>query len=74
MRDRLIEVFKRTFEVEKVNENTSQKNLENWDSLNHINLVIEIENEFEISIEPEEMDEMKDFKTIERIVSEKLKN
>ena len=40
--------------------------------MNHLNLIVEFETEFEITIEPEEMGIMKDFKTIETIISRKL--
>ncbi len=74
MRERLLDVFRRTFEDVKINESISQKNYENWDSLNHINLIVEIENEFNISIEPDDIDKMKDFSTVEKIVMEKSGN
>ncbi|NDP22087.1 MAG: acyl carrier protein [Paludibacter sp.] len=74
MRERLLDVFRRTFEDVKINESISQKNYENWDSLNHINLIVEIENEFNISIEPDDIDKMKDFSTVEKIVMGKSGN
>ena len=72
MNERLLQVFKRTFELETVDESISQKNCDKWDSMNHLNLIVEFETEFEITIEPEEMGIMKDFKTIETIISRKL--
>ncbi len=73
MREKLINVFRKTFEDLNIDETVSQKNCENWDSLNHINLIVELENEFNVSIEPDEMDEMKDFYAVEKIISAKLK-
>ena len=35
-----------------VDENTSQNNCEKWDSMNHLNLVIELEDTFEVELEP----------------------
>ncbi|HRS19664.1 MAG TPA: acyl carrier protein [Bacteroidales bacterium] len=72
MKERILLVFKRTFELETVDESISQKNCDKWDSMNHLNLIVEFETEFEITIEPEEMGIMKDFKTIETIISRKL--
>jgi len=74
MKNRLLGVFSKAFNIANVDETISQRNCEKWDSLNHINLVVEIENEFDISIEPEEFDEMKDFRSIEKIVLSKLNN
>ena len=72
MKERILLVFKRTFELETVDESISQKNCDKWDSMNHLNLIVEFETEFEITIEPEEMGIMKDFKTIETIITRKL--
>ena len=72
MKQRLIDVFQRTFGLESVSDDLSQKNCTKWDSLNHLNLVIELEEEFAISLEPEEIAEMKEFSIVERIVAAKL--
>ena len=42
-----------------VDENTSQNNCEKWDSMNHLNLVIELEDTFEVELEPNEISLMK---------------
>jgi acyl carrier protein len=73
MREKILNVFKRAFELEQVNETISQKNCVKWDSLNHMNLIVELESEFNITIEPEEISEMKDFVTVEKIIFEKTK-
>ena len=49
-----------------VDENTSQNNCEKWDSMNHLNLVIEVE------LEPNEISLMKSFSDIKNIISNKL--
>jgi acyl carrier protein len=72
MRKRLLDLFKRTFELEIVDETISKTNCHKWDSLNHLNLVVEIENEFNISLEPNEIGEIKDFLSAERIIMEKV--
>jgi len=71
-KDRLLDVFCRTFELSTVSESISQKNSDKWDSLNHINLVVEIETEFDIMLEPEDISEMIDFESVLRIVERKL--
>ena len=74
MNDRLLDVFKRTLELDSIDETVSQKNCEKWDSMNHLNLIIEIESEFDISLEPEEIGAMKDFSIAENLVLSKLKS
>jgi len=71
-KDRILDVFRRAFELPTVSESISQKNSDKWDSLNHINLVVEIETEFDIMLEPEDISEMIDFKSVLRIVERKL--
>jgi len=55
-----------TFSVERtfLNEDTSQKNLPAWDSLRHLNLIVALEDEFEVSFEPEQIAIMTSFATI----------
>jgi acyl carrier protein len=72
MNKSILEVIKRTFELENVDTTVSQKNCVKWDSLNHLNLIIELESEFNLSFEPEEIAEMKSYEDIERIISAKV--
>ncbi len=51
----------------------TQSNIPNWDSVNHLNLIIEFENNFLIDIEPEEIVKMDDFYNIYEILSKKIK-
>ena len=48
--ERLNEVFRDVFDDEtiEVNENTNSDDIEDWDSLEHINLVSAVEREFNI--------------------------
>ncbi|MEI6681681.1 MAG: acyl carrier protein [Bacteroidota bacterium] len=62
----------RTFGLSEIADDISQKNCEKWDSLRHLNLIIELESEFDISIEPEEIAEMKSFEDVFRILQRKL--
>jgi acyl carrier protein len=71
MKDRILKVIKETFELNKVDETVSQKNCERWDSMNHLNLVIALEEEFDISFEPEEIAEMRSFDDIQKIINSK---
>lgn len=71
MKEEILEVVSRVLETE-VDENTSQKNCSQWDSLHHLNLIIELEMEFDVSFEPEEIAEMKSVSEIEAKLKFKL--
>lgn len=71
MKERLFRVLSQVLKSE-VDENTSQKNCSNWDSLHHLNLIVELEIEFDVSFEPEEIGAMKSVAVIEKILKEKL--
>lgn len=70
MEERLKEVFIRVFNDSKIDDTISRENYEMWDSINHISLIVELESEFDIDIDPEEFQDIKDFKS----VFEKLQN
>jgi acyl carrier protein len=71
MEEKILEILKETFELETVDRDCSQKNCEAWDSMGQLNLVAELEEAFDISLEPEEIGEMTSFDDVVRIVSEK---
>lgn len=71
MEERILEVLKNTFELDTVDKTCSQENCEKWDSMGQLNLVVELETEFDVSLEPEEIGEMKCFDDIVRILKAK---
>lgn len=72
MEQQLLDVLRRVFKDPSLDETCSQKNCAAWDSMNQLNLVIELEMEFGISLEPEEIGRMVDFQSILEIVNSKL--
>jgi acyl carrier protein len=72
LKDKIISVSQKVFGLEQIDENASQHNVEKWDSLGHLNLVVALEEEFDVSFEPEEIAEMQDIKTIIRKLKQKL--
>lgn len=64
--EKVLALMAETFNVERelINEETSQKNLSAWDSLRHLNLIVALEDEFEVSFEPEQIAIMTSFATI----------
>ena len=72
MEKQLLDVLRRVFKDPSLDENCSQKNCAAWDSMNQLNLVIELEMEFGISLEPEEIGRMIDFPSVLEIVKSKV--
>ena len=67
----LFKIFTKVFGIidNSINMNTSQENLENWDSLNHILLIVEIEKKFNIKFKVGEIGELDSAKKIfERVI------
>lgn len=71
MKEKIIEILKNVLETESIDENSSQENIEAWDSMHQLSLAFELESEFNISFEPEEIARMKSVNEIERIVAAK---
>ena len=59
--EKLQEIFRGLFEDKTlvINPETSAKDVDNWDSMNHILLITEIESQFNISFEMDDLIEMK---------------
>ena len=58
-----------------INNNSSMKNIEKWDSLNHIGLINEIEEKFNLQFNDEDIVKMINFKIIiNKIINIKRKN
>lgn len=72
MEEKILEIIKETFDLESVDDSISQKNCEAWDSMGQLNLVADLEEAFDISLEPEEIGEMKSFDDIVRILKAKV--
>lgn len=71
MEERILDVLKETFELETVDKTCSQTTCDAWDSMGQLNLVAELEDTFDVSLEPEEIGTMKSYDDIVRILKEK---
>lgn len=71
MEKKVLEILKNVFELETVDTTCSQQTCEKWDSMGQLNLVVELESEFDISLEPEDIIEMKSYNDIIRIIKSK---
>ncbi|MBR1578192.1 MAG: acyl carrier protein [Bacteroidales bacterium] len=72
MEEKILEIMKSVFGLETLDETCSQENCEKWDSMAQLNLAVELEMEFDMTLEPEEIGEMKTFSDVVRIVKSKM--
>lgn len=70
MRERVKQVMREAFDLSEISDDISQKNCAKWDSMHHLQLVVGLEMEFDISFEPEDIGDMASLEKIE----EKIKN
>lgn len=48
----------------QISEQSSSQNISTWDSVHHLNLVLALEQEFNLQFEPEEIDQMNSIQQI----------
>ena len=72
--ERLNNVFRDVFDDEsiEVNENTTSADIEDWDSLEHINLIVAVENEFGIKFNMGEVTTMKNVGEMVEIIASRI--
>ncbi len=75
MEDRIKKVMSAVFEVpvEAINDKLSPDTIESWDSLKHMNLVVALEEEFDVHFNDEDIVEMMNYSLIRLILLKKLK-
>lgn len=71
MEEKILNVLRNVLEDANIGMDCSQSNCENWDSLHHLSICFELEGVFHVQFEPEEMETMKSFADIKRILEEK---
>ena len=57
----------------KINSKSTNKNTKNWDSLNHVKLILSLEKNFKIKFDLSEFDQLDSFLSIKKIIKSKLK-
>jgi acyl carrier protein len=69
------QVMSLVFEVplESIADDASSDNIENWDSLRHLNLILALEDEFGVSIPDEEVGNLVNYRLIEITINELVK-
>jgi acyl carrier protein len=61
MKEKLLQILKDTLENEGISQNVSQENCDEWDSMAHLNIIIAIEDEFDVSVEPDDIVRLSSF-------------
>ena len=73
MDERLEKIIREVFEIaeDTIDENWTSDDIPDWDSVGHLNLIMEVEKEFNIKVEIEEMFEIEKLADIARILKKK---
>lgn len=58
--------------VDDINAQSSPDNIKSWDSINHLNLMLALEETFQKKISPEEIEQMTSVEHIYRLIKEKI--
>lgn len=56
----------------KITAQSSPENIESWDSVQHLNLILALEQDFSVQFEPEEIDQMSSIDRILNVLQSKL--
>ena len=72
MEQKIIEILKKALECPTANESCSRENCDNWDSLHNLNLAVELEIEFNVSLEPDEIEKLCSYEDVVRIIKSKM--
>ena len=71
--DRVQTVFSDVFQIarEQVRPDSSPDTIPNWDSLQHLNLVLALEQEFQVQFSPEEIEQLLSVELVAALLEEK---
>lgn len=74
VKDKVIEIVAKVCETEPANitEESSIGDFAGWDSMGHLTILSNVEEEFDINFEPEEMMDLEDVSDIIKAVNDKL--
>jgi acyl carrier protein len=69
MENKVLEILKNVLEDNNIDATCTQENCEKWDSMAQLNISVELEDAFDIILEPEHIAEMRSVADICRIIS-----
>jgi acyl carrier protein len=68
MEEKVLEILRNVLDINSVDETCSQATCQNWDSMAQLNIVVELETEFNVILNPEDIAEMKSYADIVRLL------
>lgn len=70
----LMRIFADVFQVpiESISPDSSPETIESWDSLQHLNLVLALEQEFSVQFSPDEIEKLVSPRLVSTLLTEKL--
>ena len=71
---RIIFIMSEVFDINKdlIKNDSSTNNLVEWDSMNHMNLIVALEEEFKCEFDEDDIEIMVSFETVKTIIENKL--
>ena len=74
MNDKIMNIMASVFDVkaDSIYENSSPDTIANWDSMKHIDLILSLEEEFNLEFDEKEISEMMSFSNINKIINDKI--
>ena len=72
MEEKVLHILRTVLEDQTLDNICSQDSCETWDSLRHLNICFELEGEFGVVFQPDEMAAMKSFDEIKHMLAMKL--
>jgi acyl carrier protein len=70
--EQLQEIFRNAFSSDvSINSETSKDNLPEWDSINHLNLIVELEDQLNFQFTPEEIESIKSVNILLDLIQKK---
>jgi acyl carrier protein len=72
MKNKIKATMKEVF-GEEIPDDFSKESSDKWDSLMHLDLIVKLEDEFNVSFTPDEIGSIESYRDVEKILSEKIK-
>ena len=72
MEKKVLRILRTVLDDNSLDCNCSQENCDAWDSLHHLNICFELEGEFGVVFQPDEMTAMKSYDEIKCMLEKKL--
>jgi len=74
MEDRIKLVMSNVFDIDvnSIDNASSPDNIENWDSLKHMNLIVALEEEFDIEFDDNNIEDLLNFQLISHVIRDLL--